>query len=184
MNRKTGEFIGLIQIYTNDLFSYTFSKVRQKELAEDIVQETFVAAYESYDKFEGKSNVKTWLFSILKRKIADHYRSAYKKSRDVSPDLIESYFDENHGWKSQYRPTSWGDEKELLDDEEFQKTLKDCFENLPQKWSSALSLKYLEDHDADGICNQLEISMPNFWQIVHRAKLQLRNCLELHWFKK
>jgi RNA polymerase sigma-70 factor (TIGR02943 family) len=178
------DIILLVQFHTNDLFSYSLSKVQQKEIAEDLVQETFIAAYQSYHKYEGKSNAKTWLFSILKHKIADYCRSAYKKRQEVSSGMIESLFDENLRWKPEYRPTDWGNEKELLDDTEFQKTLKNCFEKLPEKWSSAVRLKYLEDHDADGICNQLEISKPNFWQIIHRAKLQLRNCLELHWFKK
>lgn len=184
MNKTREDMILIVKLYTKDLFSYTLSKVRQKEIAEDLVQEVFIAAYQSYDKYEGKSNTKTWLFAILKHKIADYYRFTYKKSAEVSVSVVENFFDENQRWKAEYRPTDWGNEKELLDDPEFQKTLKNCLEKLPQKWSSAVRLKYLEDHDADGICNQLEITKPNFWQIIHRAKLQLRNCLELKWFKK
>jgi RNA polymerase sigma-70 factor (TIGR02943 family) len=184
MNSIKDELTLLVKLHTKDLLSYTLSKVRQKEIAEDLVQETFVAAYQSYYNYEGKSNARTWLFSILKHKIADYYRSAYKQSAEVSTAIVDNFFDENHRWKPEYRPTDWGDEKNLLDDPEFQKALKNCFERLPQKWSSAVRLKYLEDHDADGICNQLEITKPNFWQIIHRAKLALRNCLELKWLKK
>lgn len=184
MDTVKDDIILLVQLHTKELFSYTVSKVQQREIAEDLVQETFIAAYQSYHKYEGKSNAKTWLFSILKHKIADHYRATYKKSAEISFGTVELFFDENQSWKPEYRPTDWGKESELLDDIEFQKTLKRCLENLPEKWSSAVRLKYLEDHNADGICNQLEISKPNFWQIIHRAKLQLRNCLELKWFKK
>lgn len=178
------DILNLVNTYTKDLFAYTFSKVQQKEVAEDIVQDTFLSAYQSYEKFEGKSNAKTWLFSILQHKIADYFRLKYKAVKEVHIDVIEQFFDENDRWKPEYRPQDWGNEKALLDDPEFAKTLKGCFEHLPEKWSSAVKLKYLEEHDADGICNQLEITKANFWQIIHRAKLQLRNCLELKWFKR
>ncbi len=168
-----------VKIYTKDLFSYAITKVHQKELAEDLVQDTFLSAYQSYENYKEKSNVKTWLFSILKHKIADYYRSKYKQNIELSPDFIDTFFDEYHRWKPEYRPTNWGDEKELLDDPEFSKVLHNCFEKLPQKWSSAVQLKFLEEHDSKTICSKLEITTSNFWQIIHRAKLLLRNCLEL-----
>jgi RNA polymerase sigma-70 factor (ECF subfamily) len=121
--------------YTKNLLAYTLSKVEQNELAEDLVQETFISAYQSYEKFEERSNVKTWLFSILKHKIADHYRTKYKKSIEVSSDIVAQFFNEDHGWKKEYRPIIWKDEKELLDDPEFEKALKNCFDRLPEKWS-------------------------------------------------
>jgi len=178
------EFIGWIKTHTKELFTYTLSKVQQKEVAEDLVQDTFIAAYQAYDKFQRKSNEKTWLFSILKRKIADYYRNQYKKAAEVPPGITSGFFDENDRWKHQFRPQDWGNEKELLDDPEFEKALQDCFGHLPEKWSSAIRLKYLDNQDADEICNELEITKSNFWQIIHRAKLQLRNCLEFKWFKK
>ncbi|WP_121354776.1 sigma-70 family RNA polymerase sigma factor [Flavisolibacter nicotianae] len=183
MTTSKQDFIQFVKTHTKELFAYTFSKVQQKEVAEDLVQEMFLSAYQSYDSFQGKSSVKTWLFSILKRKIADHYRLRYKNSNEVSSGIIGDFFDENHRWRPEHRPKEWPDEKDLLDDPEFSKSLSECFKNLPEKWSSAIRLKYLEEHDADGICNQLEISKSNFWQIIHRAKLSLRNCLELKWFK-
>ncbi len=158
--------------------------MQKKEVAEDIVQETFLAAYQSYDNFQNKSHIKTWLFSILKHKIADYYRSKYKSNTEVSSGIIEEFFDENQQWKPEYKPTEWPNEKELSDDPDFAKALKNCFEKLPQKWSSAVQLKYLEDHDTNTICSTLEITSSNFWQIIHRAKLQLRNCLQLKWFNK
>jgi RNA polymerase sigma-70 factor (ECF subfamily) len=184
MTTSRQHIIELVKTYTNDLFAYTLLKVQQREIAEDLVQEAFLSAYQSYGKFEGRSNIKTWLFSILKRKIADHYRSKYRSAAEVSSGILQEYFDENHRWKDEFRPQAWSNENQLLDDPEFAEALKKCFESLPGKWSSAVRLKYLEEHDADGICNQLEITKSNFWQIIHRAKLQLRNCLELKWFKK
>jgi len=180
MNLKE-EISSCVKMYTKDLFSYTIPKVHRKEVAEDLVQDTFLSAYQSYKNYKGKSNVKTWLFSILKHKIADYYRSKYKQDIEVD---FDTFFDDNHRWKSEYRPKDWGNEKELLDDPKFSQTLQDCFKKLPVKWSSAVQMKYLEEHDADTICSQLEITKSNFWQITHRAKIHLRNCLEMKWFKQ
>ncbi|MBA3673665.1 MAG: sigma-70 family RNA polymerase sigma factor [Chitinophagaceae bacterium] len=175
------DIISLVKAYTKDLFNYAITKVHQKEVAEDLVQDTFLSAYQSYENYKGKSNVKTWLFSILKHKIADYYRSKYKQDIEVD---FDTFFDDNHRWKPEYRPKDWGNEKELLDDPKFSQTLQDCFKKLPVKWSSAVQMKYLEEHDADAICSQLEITKSNFWQITHRAKIHLRNCLEMKWFKQ
>ncbi len=183
MNVKD-DIIPLVKRHTNDLFAYTLSKVNQREIAEDLVQETFLSAYKSYENYKGKSNVKTWLFSILKHKIADYFRSKYKSNTEVSSDIIDKFFDDNHHWKPEYRPKQWAEENELLDDPAFSKTLSECLKALPEKWSSVVQLKYLEETDSKIICSQLEITTSNFWQIIHRAKLQLRNCLELKWFKE
>ncbi len=165
------------------MFRYTLAKVNQKEIAEDLVQETFLSACQSYKNFKGKSSPGTWLFSILKHKIADYFREKYKKSEEPSSGFIEILFDNNYRWKPEYRPKEWPGEKELLDDPEFSKTLNGCFDKLPEKWSLAVKLKFLENHDTRIICSDLEITSANFWQIIHRAKLQLRNCLEVNWFK-
>ncbi len=176
--------IDLVKTHTKELYAFTMAKVGQKEIAEDIVQETFLSAFQSYDNFQNKSSAKTWLFSILKHKIADHFRLQYKRGNEVSPDIIEKFFDENHRWKPEYRPKQWTEVDHLLDDPAFSKTLSDCLKALPDKWSSAIQLKYLEETESKEICSQLEITTSNFWQIIHRAKLQLRNCLDIKWFKK
>lgn len=184
MTTAKDDIIIWVKTYTKDLFSYTLSKVQNKEVAEDVVQETFLAAYQSHDKYQGKSNIKTWLFSILSHKISDYYRSKYKAATELSSGTIEQFFDENERWRQEYRPQDWGNEKELLDDPEFTKALKDCFQKLPEKWSSAMQMKYIEEYDTDGICSQLEVTKSNFWQIIHRSKIKLRNCLEVSWFKE
>jgi hypothetical protein len=75
----------------------------------------------------------------------------------VPAGVLEQFFDENDRWKPETRPREWGNERELLDDPEFGGELKGCFEKLPERWSVAVQLKYLEEHDADKICSQLEL---------------------------
>ena len=159
MNLKE-EISSWVKAYTKDLFSYAITKVPQKEVAEDLVQDTFFSAYQSYENYQGKSNVKTWLFSILKHKIADYFRSKYKQNIEVGSDFINTFFDEDHRWKPEYRPTNWGNEKELLDDPEFSKALHNCFEKLPQKWSYAMQLKYLEEHNSKTIAQNWKSPLP------------------------
>lgn len=175
-----------VRTYTQELFVYATSKINDQQTAEDIVQNTFLAALESVDKFERKSSPKTWLFSILKHKIADYHRSKYRQSAiKQSFDPLEICFDEYGNWKDCHKPSEWNtDEEKLLDNLEFNKVLKSCYENLPAKWAAAVQLKYFHEDDSDEICDKIKVTVTNFWQMIHRAKVMLRFCLETNWFNK
>lgn len=171
--------------YSDSLYSWALYKTSSVEVAEDLVQETFLAAVQSFAKFEGKSNPKTWLFAILNHKINDHHRRNFRNPTIYDNSVFNQFFAENMHWKPEETPQQWTDEAEnLFDDSEFQAVFQDCLDNLPANWFSAVQLKYLEEKNGELICQELEISPTNFWQILHRAKLQLRKCLELNWFKK
>mgnify|MGYP006283596905 CR=1 FL=1 len=177
--------------FTGDMISWAYYKTSDKGIAEDIVQETFLAASRAFDKFEKKSSTKTWLFSILRNKIYDHHRSKFKNkefneskiSSAEEDSFLDQFFDENNEWKIPSRPVNWDEDENLLDDTEFLAILEYCMEELPEKWFSCIHLKYLKEIDGKKICQDLEISPSNFWQILHRAKLKLRECLEKKWFK-
>jgi RNA polymerase sigma-70 factor (ECF subfamily) len=179
-----------VRDYTNELFSWAKYKVSNAEIAEDLVQETFLAACRGFANFEQRSSPKTWLFSILNRKIYDHYRSKYRQVAEEQPAereeavLLEHLFSEGH-WKPATKPTEWEeDTPNLLDDSEFQEALAACLGRLPQKWRMAIECKYLTEKDSTLICQELGVSATNFWQILHRAKLQLRQCLTHNWFSE
>lgn len=179
-------FQSWVSSYTDSLYAWAYSKVADKATAEDLVQETFLSAYQSYGKFRSESSPKTWLFSILNNKIIDHLRQKLKApsfSQDTA--FFELYFDQWEQWQKSARPKEWNEtDLNLLDNNDFRNTLQRCMENLPRNWNSAVQLKYLQQKDSQEICQDLQISPSNFWQVIHRAKLQLRKCLELHWFKK
>lgn len=173
------------ELYTDNLYSWALHKTSSKETAEDLVQETFLAAVQSFEKFKGDSNPKTWLFSILNNKINDHYRSNYRKPKIEDNAIFERLFDKDGQWKSEERPQQWIDDSgHLLDNNEFRITLQHCMKKLPGNWFSAIQLKFIEEKNGEHICQELGITDTNFWQILHRAKLQLRKCLDLNWFKK
>ncbi|MBK7431694.1 MAG: sigma-70 family RNA polymerase sigma factor [Bacteroidetes bacterium] len=174
-----------VELYSDSMYSWALHKTSNKEMAEDLVQDTFMAALQSINNFKGESNPKTWLFAILKNKINDHYRRSFRNPIISDISIFETLFDSNDQWKDEHRPQRWADETgHLLDNDEFQQILQNCMKKLPGNWFSAIQLKFMEEKNSELICQELEITPTNFWQILHRAKLKLRKCLELNWFKK
>lgn len=174
--------------FGDELFSWALYKTSSKETAEDLVQETFLAAFHKLETFQGKSQPKTWLFAILNHKVIDHYRLSAKTTKQTfhltensGYELSDGLFNETENWKSNEINPIWDQEEELLDNPEFNNAMQKCMDELPQKWKYAITSKYLTDKNADEICQELEITVSNYWQIVHRAKLVLKKCLELKW---
>jgi len=166
--------------YGDYLYSFAMSKLFSQELAEDLLQETFLSAFQSKEKFKGNSNEKTWLTSILKRKIADFYRKKYKNKEELSnydsPFIQDDFM---HGrWKEEKAPLQWDIGDEWSKDESFIKILKKCISNLPNKWKSIFSMKHIEEATNSEICEELNVSDSNIWTVLHRSRLQLRECIE------
>jgi RNA polymerase sigma-70 factor (TIGR02943 family) len=176
--------------YCDHLYTWAFHKVSDKETAEDLVQETFLSAVKSFDTYEGKSNPKTWLLSILNNKIIDHYRksaSAFVRIDTAETrrgmHITDSFFDNDDGWKVPVKEPIWDDaDGHLLDNKGFNEVLGSCMGNLPGNWKMALTAKYIIGKDSGKICQELNITPSNYWQILHRAKLLLKKCLETNWF--
>lgn len=182
-----------VNAYSDQLYSWCLYKINSKEIAEDLVQDTFMAAFQSMKKYERKSEPKTWLFSILNNKIADHFRKKYRNPTVTECEIKQSsdssffgtFFDDHGSWLQEQRPGKWPEEDiHLLDDKIFLKVLQSCMAKLSSGCNTAVQLKYLEDKKGDIICQELKVSSANFWQLLHRARLQLRKCLEMNWFKK
>jgi len=169
--------------YGDALYAFALTRVSESDLAKDLVQETFLAALKAYANFENRSSVKTWLISILKRKIIDYYRSA-----DSRKTVAMSHFFRESGrvghWNKTEAPKGLISEIEAkLNNDELEKTIQDCINNLPEKWKGIVIDKLIEEKESDEVCKEYEITSSNFWVIIHRAKLQLRACLELNWLK-
>lgn len=172
-----------VELYTSELISWALFKISDEELAKDLVQDTFVAAAEKINDFRGESTPKTWLFSILNFKIIDVYRKKAKTPVTSETSTYSEFFDEDGNWFKSKRPQTWNDEDtHLLDDQEFQLVLKKCMDALPEKWSACMKFKYLMNKSGEDICQELDITPTNFWQIMHRAKLNLRDCIDKNWF--
>jgi len=171
--------------YGDYLFAFTLSRLVDRTTAEDLVQETFVSALHTVKNFKGHSSEKTWLTSILKHKILDHFR---KKQREKSPhdlgvpqDNVQQFFDEKGHWKE--GPSKWDtNPKKLLEQKEFLRILHTCLEELSSRVAKTFVLREIEGLNTDEICKVLNISATNCWVILYRARMLLRRCLELNWF--
>lgn len=170
--------------YADALYSYTLPRVNDAALAEDLVQETFLSAWKAKEGFKGEASEKSWLFTICKNKIIDHYR---KKAKDIVQPIAtnerqDGYFDEAEHWTNETKPAEWGiDYQQALDNKDFYKILDACKRKLQQIQQSVFVMKYMEDMDSADICKALNITSSNYWVLIHRAKLQLRTCLEKNW---
>jgi RNA polymerase sigma-70 factor (TIGR02943 family) len=179
--------------YADDLFGYAITKCNSSYLAEDFVQDTFLSALKGIANFKGNSSERTWLFSILKNKIADHYRKASTRYEvadntisggEEGRSFLDLFFESNGEWSKQAKPKQWSvEEGSILDDKDFQLAMQNCVGKLPANWHTAITLKYLEEKESDDICKELNVTPSNYWVIMHRAKLMLRACLEKTWFK-
>lgn len=173
--------------YGDGLYSYALYRLENKALAEELVQETFVSALGTKSNFTGKSSEKTWLYSILKNKIYDHLRRKYKETPMVSEQLEtiieEDFFDSKGAWKK--RPGRWKENPEQnFEEKEFMTILQDCTGRLPAKQGHAFLMRELDDLDSEEICKVLGVSSTNYWVLMHRARLTIRNCLEHNWFHR
>lgn len=169
-----------VSLYTDELFSWAIHKVKHRSTAEDLVQETFLVAVEKQESFKGNSSPKTWLFAILNNKINDFYRQASKYQAVHSNNTFEDLFDEHGSWKN-YQTIQWDEKQNVLDDPSFISVLNGCLDKLPFQWRSIVTLKFLEEKKAEVICQEMDIQPTNYWQIVHRAKVLMKKCIEQQW---
>ncbi|WP_435414125.1 sigma-70 family RNA polymerase sigma factor [Polaribacter aestuariivivens] len=173
-----------IDNYADYLFNYAISRVNDSDLAKDLVQETFFAGLKSAKNFQGKSTERTWLVSILKRKIIDYYRkiNSKKGKAEVRMNFYES--GENEGdWLEERVPQSWDNASEKsIETEELRNQLEICIDNLPEKYAMVFRLKTIQEFETEEICKELDITASNLWVIIHRARTQLRKCMEDNWF--
>jgi RNA polymerase sigma-70 factor (TIGR02943 family) len=177
--------------YSDYLYSYAILRIFNKEDALDMIQETFYSALKAKEGFKGESTERTWLTAILKRKIIDYYRK--KAGQKESYAINEGYYGEETfeeigslqgHWKKERGPKEWSFEGNPLETMEFQSIFNNCLSLLPPAWAATFTLRSLEDYTSEEICKELNISPSNLWTTIHRAKLQLRECMEIKWFGK
>jgi RNA polymerase sigma-70 factor (ECF subfamily) len=181
-----------VQEHGDVLFGFVVMRVRDRAIAQDLVQETFLAAIKARESFSGRSSERAWLFGILRNKLIDFYRA---QSREVSLANFESPLPEEggafetaglgkDGWANGLGPKAWETPEELLVSKEFQEVLKRCLTRLPEKVAQVFLLREIDGVSSEEICKDLGVSPNNVWVMLHRARMGLRRCLEAHWFDK
>lgn len=174
-----------LEDYGDFLYRYALVRVRDNAHAEDLVQETFVAALKAKENYQGKSTERTWLVGILKHKIIDHLRKQKRTTAlEDEQQLVDedALFNENGGWKATISP--WNSPDAALEQEAFWKILQQCIQALPERLRDLYLLREIDELDSDTVCNILAISSTNnMWVMLSRTRLKLRGCLENHWFQ-
>jgi len=181
-----------VEDYGDVLFSFAAARVSDRAVAQDLVQETFLAALRSSQSFAGRSSEKAWLFGILRNKLTDYYR---RQEREVALGDLESPLPEEEGlfdahgvgkdgWVKRFAPKAWRAPDEILVSQEFQEVLKRCMSKLPTKVGQVFFLREIEGAASEEICKDLGVSPNNLWVMLHRARLGLRRCIEVHWFEQ
>lgn len=171
------------------LFRYALLQLRDSDLADDVVQDTLLAALQSASGFEGNASLRTWLIGILKHKIADHWRRSARVA--VVPEFTpigesedeteqDDFFMNSGSWNG--GPKTWANPEAALKQQEFWAIYETCQNNLPAKMAKVFMLRELVGLEADEICRELGFSDANYWVTMHRARLRLRECLEIRWF--
>jgi len=166
------------------LYRFALMRVRDGTLAEDLVQDTLLAALRGQDRFAGESSERTWLIAILKNKIIDHYRrhrhEAPLPEADDPDDLVDALFRKSDGhWQNV--PAAWAEPDRDLENRRFWQVFQDCLGGLPRRQAEAFALTELDGLGTEELCKVLSISTSNAWVLLHRARLRLRECLEQQW---
>ena len=169
------------------LYKYALMHTRDAHKAEEVVQETLLAALQACDRFSGAASARTWLIGILKHKIIDMFRHDAREQQldepnvpdDADDEHIESQFAADGHWHN--RIADWGNPEELLERGQFMAVLQRCLDALPPRLARLFMLREVMEENTEHICRELAITSTNLWTMLYRARLGLRQCLDKNW---
>jgi RNA polymerase sigma-70 factor (ECF subfamily) len=167
------------------LLRYASLHLRNRDAAEDAVQETLVAALAGEAAFAGRSNLRTWATGILKHKIIDTIRrSGREQPLEGEEDTadFDALFDQRGHWHE--HPEAWNEPDGALQQKQFIAALERCLEGLPPRTAQAFLLREHMGLETAEICKELGITSTHCWVLLYRARMALRECLEKTWFAR
>jgi len=177
-----------LTLHGDILYRYGLARVRDIEVAEDLVQETLLAALKAQTNYAGKSTEQTWLIGILKHKIMDYFRKASREQVQEYDDGFASeneddYFDQQGNWQVDFSP--WSKPDQSMEQEQFMHVLQNCIDRLPKRMAQLFVMGEFEDMKSEEICKVMSLSsMSNFWVMQSRTRVQLRHCLDINWINQ
>ncbi|MCR4294563.1 MAG: sigma-70 family RNA polymerase sigma factor [Elusimicrobia bacterium] len=175
-----------VDAYGDRLFRYALSRVRDEGAAEDLVQETLLAAFKSRERFKGESSELTWMTGILRNKLFELYRRQAKEaplgSPDEEPDPEDEFFGARH-WTESAAPRDWGGEPaRRAESAEFAAALRRCLDALSAGPARAFVLREMEGAAPEDAAEALGVSPGHLAVLLYRARMRLRRCLEKNHF--
>jgi RNA polymerase sigma-70 factor (ECF subfamily) len=185
-----GPSTGEILSFEKDLLKLARLQLQSDmSLAEDVVQETLLAAVQGASKFRGESSLKTWLVGILKFKVLDALRGRARQPipvADLEPELhtedLEEVFDETGVWRM--KPHEWSDPAFAAHQFDFMRWVEICLTHLPTHTARVFMLREMFELNTEDICQLLEITPNHVGVLLYRARMTLRRCLEIHWLHR
>lgn len=171
------------------LLRFARLQLRNDAWAEDVVSETLLAALAKPQAFEQRSQLKTWLIGILKHKVIDALRHHSREISGLNPsddDDVDPL--EYLGFKADghfaHQPADWGNPVQQINSRQFFEILDACISKLPATQGRLFLMREWLELSSEEICKELGLTSTNFYVQMHRARLLLRECLELNWFGK
>jgi RNA polymerase sigma-70 factor (ECF subfamily) len=184
-SRELDDPTGWVDRYGDGLLRFALSRVESRDTAEDLVQEAFLAAWQSRESFDRRASVGTWLCGILRRKIADHYRLVGRQRRYVDWAATvgnKPLFDKHGKWRESI--AHWRESPEqLIQNAEFWEVLANCLASLPAHLADAFRLREIHLMSIEDTCISTGATPQNLSVRLHRARLLLRTCLDQKWFR-
>ena len=181
------QFAREAQKHRGYLLRVALLQLRDRDSAEDVVQETLLAALTGQASFTGKSTLKTWLTGILKHKVVDAIRRRQREplaqasfTEELDLDDFDALFADNGAWDQP--PADWGDPETALNRSQFFDILDFCLEKLPPNTARVFMMREVMELETGEICKELSITANNLWVILYRARMTLRLCLEQNGF--
>ncbi|MES2019153.1 MAG: sigma-70 family RNA polymerase sigma factor [Pseudomonadota bacterium] len=163
-------------------------QLRNDALAEDAVQDALMAVLEKPERFAGQSSLRTYVTGILKFKIIDNLRASTRERQiecadeQSEDDAVDSLFAADGHTREP--PRQWGNPDGTLEQKDFFRVLEVCLEKLPAQNARLFMMREWLELETDEICKELAITPANVWVILYRARVRLRECLDLNWFGK
>jgi RNA polymerase sigma-70 factor (TIGR02943 family) len=167
------------------LFRVASSRIRDRDVAEDLVQETLATACANVDRFEGRSALRTWVTGILLHKVTDAFRAIARDPTQLNDEAgngEDPDFDSDGTWRAPVDP--WTDPGLALDCKRFREELDAQVARLPTQQARAFRMRELESRESAEICSALGVTESNLFVLLHRARLGLRRSLDREWFRR
>lgn len=174
-----------VDVHGDYLYRFAVARVRRRDVAAELLQETFVAALAAQQSFLGNASERTWLTGILKRKIVDWLRIRMRRSTRELPlpdPTIDEMFDTTGHWVNKPAYGTSNDPSCRLEREELQRSLTGCLDKLPTTLRTVFVLRYIDEQETLAVTQQLNITANHLWVLLHRARLRLWSCLRRHGF--
>ena len=167
-----------VQKYGDIFYQYALGRLNDSQTAEDVVQETFLAAIKSSINFRGDSLESTWLSSILRKKTIDVIRKRERRRRTqpISDGAEVNNYSEDQCLEVIGASFSMSPSKAMAD-AEFMNLVQTCLAGLPKNQADVFVLRELEQLEPEVICELLEISRKNLWVRLYRARVALAKCI-------